>query len=73
MTVHDVYPSNELLKHNFCKSTLAQFILDPTSFNLPNSIRFPIKHPGLDKVLFVVRDWCYAIAKSRKRQLTVVL
>ena len=61
-------PNNELLtKPNH--AYLAQLILDPTSLNLPSSIRISQDHPGLQQLLPMCRTICYAIYKDRLRQL----
>ena len=48
-------------------ATLSQFILDPTSFNLTPRINFEDK--GLNYILKVSRDFCYAINNERIRIL----
>ena len=49
--------------------TLAQFILDCTSFNLPDSHRLDINCNQLVTVYNVSRDFCYAVHSSRMSQL----
>ena len=61
-------PNNDILsKPNH--THLTQLVLDPTSLNLPPSIRLSYDHPGLSKLLPMCRTLCYAIHKDRLRQL----
>ena len=57
------YPNNE---------HLTQFIRDPTSLNLPLTIRISPDHPALPCVLAVARTVCFAIHKDRTRQLKLL-
>ena len=59
--VASVWPKCNILVCEPSPKILLQFILDPTSFNLPNDIRLPIQCPNIDEVFRVSRDWCYAI------------
>ena len=54
-------------------SVLAQFILDCTSFNLPESCRIPTHNPEVSKVCKISRDWCFAISSERSRLLKLAL
>ena len=51
---------------------LTQFILDCTSFNLPESCRIPAHNPEVYKVYRISRDWCFAISKERSRLLKLL-
>ena len=62
-----VWPNCQFLEYPPPPKILLQFILDPTSFNLPNDVRLPILCPNLDEVFRVSRDWCYAILMLYKR------
>ena len=62
------FPTNEILEHPNL-TNLTQLILDPTSLNLPMSIRINPDHPALVPVLAVCRNLCFAIHKDRTRQL----
>ena len=48
---------------------LAQFILDPTSLNLPLLARISPNHSALSEVLRVCRKLCFATHKTRTKQL----
>ena len=62
------FPANSILNQpNHVH--LTQLILDPTSLNLPMTIRIPPKHPCLSQVLSVCRILCSAIHKDRTKQL----
>ena len=61
-------PSNGLLQHPN-QMHLTQFILDPTSLNLPSDIRICPTHPALHLVLSFFRTLCFAIHKDRTRLL----
>ena len=67
-TIAVYFPRNNILD---CTNHqhLSQLILDPTSLNLPLSIRISPDHPDLLKVLAVCRNLCFAINKDRTRQL----
>ena len=67
--ISEVHPTNGLLDPHVPRSTLTQFILDPTSFNLSNKFRIPFQHRRLHEVFHLCHDWCYAITSSRKKQL----
>ena len=69
LSVH--YPSNQLL-HSCSHAHLTQFILDPTSLNLPQAIRISPNHPALPLVLTLCRRYCFAIHKDRTRQLKLL-
>ena len=61
-------PGNTILL-NPNHTQLTQLILDPTSLNLPTTIRVSQDHPALPSVLEASRTVCYAIHKDRTRQL----
>ena len=67
-TIASYFPSNAILTYPN-HTHLTQFILDPTSLNLPISIRINPSHYALTQVLSVCRNVCYAIHKDRTRQL----
>ena len=50
-------------------AVLTQFLLDPTSLNLPLSARVSTAHPALPTILTLCRNICFAIHKDRIRQL----
>ena len=62
------FPTNDLLK-NQNHEHLTQFILDPTSINLPASTRISHDHPALLPVLHICRKLCFPIHKDRTKQL----
>lgn len=62
------FPTNSILEQpNHVH--LTQLILDPTSLNLPMTIRLAPNHPGLSQVLSACRILCSAIHKDRTKQL----
>ena len=66
--VQDVEPTCKII--NFATNEiLAQFIIDPSSMNLPNNYRISIQHPRLHEVFSICRDWSFAIFSERKRML----
>ena len=67
-TVSQDLPDNDLLSHHN-HDNLTQFILDPTSLNLPLNIRVSPDHPALVRVLQVCRRLCYSLHKDRTRKL----
>ena len=62
------FPGNSLLEH-ISHGHLTQFLLDPTSLSLPQSIRISPVHPALPLVLNLCRHFCFAVHKERTRQL----
>ena len=48
---------------------LTQFILDPTSLNLPNAIRIQPGVSNLNEVLRICSNYCFLIHKERIKQL----
>ena len=67
--VAKVQPQCSILQCYPPPSTLAQFILDCTSNNLPDNIRIPAHNPDKGAVYTLSRDFCYAISCERSRQL----
>ena len=67
-TISRNFPNNSILETSN-HTHLTQLILDPTSLNLPLSMRISPAHKDLPKVLFVCRNLCYAIHRDRSRQL----
>ena len=70
-TLSVYFPDNQILT-NPNHEHLTQLILDPTSLNLPLTIRISPDHPALQCVLAVSRTVCFAIHKDRTRQLKVL-
>ena len=68
-TVAQVQPMSHILLSHPPASTLTQFVLDCTSFNLPDSIRVPVHNPGISAIYAVSRDWCFAVSSERSRLL----
>ena len=62
------FPTNQILTEPN-HTLLTQLILDPTSLNLPLSIRISPNHPALTQILVACRTYCFAIHKDRTRQL----
>ena len=60
---------NNLVLTSTGSNQLTQFILDPTSLNLPMSARISPDHPALPYILSMCRNYCFAIHKERSRQL----
>ena len=66
--VFDILPtSGILINDQTSNSMLTQFILDPTSMNLPNTHRISFQHPRLSELYRLSRDWCYAVYSYRAR------
>ena len=66
------FPQNEILVYPNNKH-LAQLILDPTSLNLPMSIRISPGHPALSQLLAISRNLCHATHKARTLQLKTIV
>ena len=71
VVVH-VQPNCMILNGQQSPDTLAQFVLDCTSFNLPDSVRIPYHNPGTSEIFRVSRDWCYGISSERSRLLKLM-
>ena len=69
-TVAQVQPMSGILLCHPPDNILTQFILDCTSFNLPESTRVPAHNPGIFSIYKISRDWCFAIHSERSRLLT---
>ena len=67
-TISQYLPTNSILA-NPNQVHLTQFILDPTSLNLPMNIRLSPDHPALTTVLTSCRNVCFAVHKDRTRKL----
>ena len=68
--VADIQPHSELLDSQKTTSReLAQFVVDPSSFNLPSTHRISFQHPRLSDLYRLSRDWCFAIHNSRAKLL----
>ena len=70
-TLSVYFPTNELLV-SLSHAQLTQFILDPTSLNLPQDTRISPNHPALHLVLTICRKYCFAVHKDRARQLKLI-
>ena len=70
-TIALLFPTNDILQYPN-HTQLAQLILDPTSLNLPTTIRIGPDHPALPQVLSNCRNLCYALHKDRTRQLKIL-
>ena len=63
-----------LASHNeFCGNNLAQFLLDCTSFNLPEHIRISHSNPRLSDIFRFSRDFCFAIHSCRMTKLKLLV
>ena len=67
-TIAEHFPFNGLL-NNHPHDRLTQFILDPTSINLPMTIRIPPDHPALLAILQACRKLCYSVHRDRNLKL----
>ena len=70
--ISQYFPRNEILEYPN-HTHLTQLILDPTSLNLPMTIRISPDHPALCQVLAMCRNLCFAIHNDRTRQLKNIL
>ena len=68
-TVAQVQPLSGILSYNIPAPTLTQFVLDCSSFNLPDNIRIPVHNPRISEIYRAARDWCFAISNERSRLL----
>ena len=66
------FPRNAILEYPN-HTHFAQLILDPTSLNLPMTIRISPDHPALCLVLAMCRNLCFAIHNDRTRKLKNIL
>ena len=69
--VAKVQPNCHILVNLPPPKILTQFLLDCTSFNLPDNIRIPFHNPGISEIYRISRDWCYAVSKERFRLLNI--
>ena len=69
-----VEPNHAFLSslNEFCGNNLAQFLLDCTSFNLPEHIRISHDNPRLADIYRFSRDFCYAIHSCRMTKLKLL-
>ena len=67
-SVAQYFPLNEILKLP-TQTQLTQFILDPSSINLPTMTRINPDHPGFPPVLVTCRNYCFIMHKERTQQL----
>ena len=65
------FPNNTILDYPN-HTHLTQLILDPTSLNLPMTMRISPEHPALPQVLTLCRHICFAIHKDRTRRLKIL-
>ena len=66
--VSDIQPSCGLLNRS-SNHLLTQFIIDPSSMNLPNTHRISSQHPRLNELFRISRDWCFSINTCRTKLL----
>ena len=67
--IADASPFNKMLLNSEEPDTIAQFILDCTSLNLPNDIRISNSAPGVTRIFEVARQYCYAVHSERITKL----
>ena len=61
---------SETVKNLFSdEKTLTQFILDCTSYNLPNTFRYNVNDPKVTKIFSLARDLCFTVHTTRIRLL----
>ena len=70
--VAKVQPNSKLLEVLPPPPVMTQFVLDCTSFNLPDSVRIPFHNPQISEIFRISRDWCFAINNERCRMLKTV-
>ena len=68
-TVAIVQPACQILDLPPAPHILAQFVVDCSSFNLPDKIRIPTHNPGICEIFRLSRDWCFGISSERFRLL----
>ena len=68
-TVAIVQPACQILDLPPAPHILAQFVVDCSSFNLPDKIRIPTHNPGISEIFRLSRDWCFGISSERFRLL----
>ena len=68
-TVAKFSPNNEILITD-SPALLTQFVLDPTSLNLPNKIRLQPNARFPNEISSMCSNYCFAIHKERIRQLS---
>ena len=71
--IFQVQPTCSILQFHPSPSILTQFLLDPTSMNLPDSIRVPAHNPGVSIICKISRDWCFSVSNERSRQVKQLL
>jgi hypothetical protein len=64
-TVAQIDDKNMVLEHGTTDETQTQFVLDPSSMNLPNGYRLSTIHPKQQGVLRISCDWCFALNSRR--------
>ena len=67
--VTECYPENSILNSVWSFRVVTQFILDCTSFNLPNDCRFNVNDPNSLKIITTCRDLCYAVHSNRMKSI----
>ena len=60
----DIQPSSRQSNH-----LLTQFIIDPSSMNLPNTHKISSQHPRLNELFRISRHWCFSINTFRTKLL----
>ena len=68
-----VQPNSKLLEVLPPPSVMTQFVLDCTSFNLPDTVRIPYHNPQISEIFRISRDWCFALNNERCRLLQNVI
>ena len=67
--VADIDPCSTILQPGVPANIFTQFIIDPTSMNLPNGYRISLSHPRLPDLFRISRDWCFALNSRRTKLL----
>ena len=65
--VAQVSPSSRLLQYVPPPELLTQFLMDCTSFNLPDDIRISPQNPNISQIFQTSRNWCYATMRATVR------
>ena len=68
-TVASVDPTNGFLENLPPVPIMTQFVLDCTSFNLPDPYRISALNSPVSEIYRISRDWCFGISGERLRLL----
>ena len=68
-TVASVDPTNGILENLPPVPIMTQFVLDCTSFNLPDPYRISALNSRVSEIFRISRDWCFGISSERLRLL----